>query len=380
VTPMSQSPDPNAAVERVAELTPDAADLLCLCAFLDPAHPIAVAVLDAAGDALPPRLTAALADPAARERMFDALLDAGAGGVATGELVLSPAAAAAARGRLDADARRAWAGAAAGTLERAFPADPTRVEDREAAGRLLPHAVAAARHAVEEGAALAPAAQLLYLAGRYLLESRSEFLAARELLKQAVAARERAHGREDARVAFDLNYLNGALLHLGEWGEMAANATRAAEILEREFGPRDRTAITHVNNAALLLARAGHRGRAREWFDRALRLAEPVFGRAHPFCATILNNLGDLDRGEGDLHAARVAYRRALSIDEAAYGPRHNSVARDLSKLGEVLAETGDHDAARPLLQRALAWFAETEGGNDVRVAHLRSLLARLNG
>lgn len=375
---MSQSPDPNAAVERVAELTPDAADLLCLCAFLDPAHPIPVAVLDAGAEALPMRLAGALHDPAARERMFDALLDAGVGGVAADELVLRPAAAAGAGERLDADARRAWAGAAAGMMERAFPADPTREEDREAAGRLLPHAVAAARHAVEEGAA--PAAQLLYLAGRFLLEARSDFLAARELLKRAVAARERAHGPNDARVAFDLNYLNGALLHLGEWGEMAANGTRAADILEGELGPRDRTVITHVNNAALLLARAGHRGRAREWFDRALRLAEPVFGKAHPFCATILNNLGDLDRGEGNLHAARENYRRALAIDEAAYGLRHNSVARDLAKLGEVLAETGEGDAARPLLQRALAWISESHGADDIRAVQLRRVLARLGG
>jgi tetratricopeptide (TPR) repeat protein len=375
---MSQSPDPSAAVERVAELTPDAADLLCLCAFLDPAHPLPVAALDAGADALPARLAAALRDPAARERTFDALLDAGAGGLAADELVLLPAAAEAGRGRLDEDARRGWAAAAAGVMERVFPADPTRQEGREAAGRLLPHAVAAARHALETGAAPAAAAQLLYLAGRYLLEARGDFPAARELLKRAVAARERAHGARDTRVALDLNYLNGALLHLGEWGEMAANATRAAAILEAELGPRDRTAITHVNNAALLLARAGHRGRAREWFTRALELAEPVFGKAHPFCATILNNLGDLDRGEGNLHAARDLYRRALAIDEGAYGPRHNSVARDLGKLGEVLAVTGDHAAARAPLSRALAWFIETDGPDDVRVAHLRSLLARL--
>jgi tetratricopeptide (TPR) repeat protein len=377
---MSQSPDPYAAVERVAELAPDAADLLCLCAFLDPAHPVPLAALDAGAGALPERLAAALADPAARERMFDALLDAGVGGVARGELVLRPAAAADARARLDADARRAWARTAVGVMEHAFPTDPTREEDREAAGRLLPHAVAAARHAVEEGTSPGPAAQLLYLAGRYLLEARSDFLAARELLKHAVAARERAHGAEDARVAFDLNYLNGALLHLGEWSEMAANATRAAGILEGELGPRDRTVITHVNNAALLLARAGHRERAREWFTRALELAEPVFGRVHPFRATILSNLGDLDRAEGDLHAAREAYRKALAIDEAAYGPRHNSVARDLAKLGEVLAETGDPAAARPLLERALAWITGTEGADDVRAAHLRAVLARLDG
>src|SRR3954454_18275386 len=61
---MSQSQDPSAAVERVAELTPDAADLLCLCAFLDPAHPVPVAALDAGADALPAPLAAAPRPPA----------------------------------------------------------------------------------------------------------------------------------------------------------------------------------------------------------------------------------------------------------------------------------------------------------------------------
>jgi tetratricopeptide (TPR) repeat protein len=377
---MHQPPDPHAAVERVAELTPDAADLLCLCAFLDPAHPIPVSALQAGGAALPQRMADALVDPAACERVFDALLDAGAGGVAGGELVLRPAAAAAARERLDADARRGWAGRAARVMEAAFPDDPAREGHRESAGRFLPHVIAAAGHALDEGTEPGTAAQLLYLAGRYVLEARSDFPAARGLLERAAEARARAHGADDVRVALDLNYLNGALLHLGEWAAMAANAVRAAEILEGEYGPRDRTVITHVNNAALLLARAGERGPARTWFTRALALAGPVFGAAHPFCATILNNLGDLDRGEGDLQAARAAYGRALAIDEAAYGPRHNSVARDLAKLGEVLVDTGDPAGARPLLERALAWVTGTEGSDDVRAIHLRALLARIAG
>lgn len=375
---MSQSPSPNPPA-RAAELMPDAAALLRLCAFLDPTRPLPVSALDAGAEALPPPLAAALRDPTAREALFDALLDAGAGGVAAGELVLDAASAAEAGERLDADARRAWAGAAAGMMERAFPADPTREEDRPAAARLLPHAVAAAKHAAVEDTALGAAAQLFYLVGRYVLEALGNFPGARALLEGAAAMRERAYGASDVRVAFDLNYLNGALLHLGEWAAMAANATRAADILEGEYGPRDRTVITHVNNAALLLARAGERTEARAWFARALALAEPVFGRVHPLCATLLSNLGDLDRGDGDLSAAREAYRRALAIDEASYGPRHNSVARDLAKLGEVLADTGDHAAARILLERALAWIIEKHGADDIRAEHLREIIARLD-
>jgi tetratricopeptide (TPR) repeat protein len=249
----------------------------------------------------------------------------------------------------------------------------------DACERLVPHARAAAGHAADAGAGLAAAAQVLHLAGRYVLEVRADAAAARDLLTRAAELRERAHGAADVRVAWDLTYLNGALLALGEWTRMARNAVRSAEIMEAVSGPRDRIVITHVNNAALLLLRAGEAERARSWFNRALTLAEPEFGVGHPFVATILSNLGDLHAREGDGEAARHAYRKALSIDEKVYGPRHNSVARDLAKLGELLAASGEGDAARPYLQRAAEWFAERDGADDSRVLALRATLARID-
>ncbi|HEU4557118.1 MAG TPA: tetratricopeptide repeat protein, partial [Longimicrobium sp.] len=257
--------------------------------------------------------------------------------------------------------------------------DPARPESHAASQRLLPHADAAAGHAAGTGAGLASAAQVLHLAGRYVLEVRADAAAARDLLVRAAEVRERAHGGDDVRVAWDLTYLNGALLHLGEWPQMARNAVRATEILEAAAGPRDHIVITHVNNTALLLVRAGENERAHTWFNRALSLAEPVFGTAHPFVATILSNLGDLHAREGDGEAARHAYRKALQIDEKAYGLRHNSVARDLVKLGELLAAAGEGESARPYLQRAAEWFTERDGADDARVLALRATLARID-
>ena len=356
-----------------------ATELLRLCAFLDPAHPVPVSLFDGAAGELPTTIAGALRARETREAVFDALLDQGAGGVAGGDLVLAPSAAQATREGLDLEARRDYARYAARAVAVAFPADPGKVEEHDAAARLFPHAAAAAAHAAELDVALTAAAQLFYLSGRYALEVRHDHAGARELLERAVTVRGRAHGVDDVRVAYDLNYLNGALLHFGEWGEMASNAQRAADVLEGEYGARDRTVITHVNNAALLLSRAGDRVGARAWFARALALAEPVFGRSHPFCATILSNIGDLNHVEGDTRGAREAYRRALAIDEGVYGPRHASVARDLVKLGEVLVETGEHDAARMYLSRALAWFTNGDGGDDLRASYVRRLLATLD-
>lgn len=372
-------PDAASPLERIAECRPGAADLFCLCAFLNPTHPVPLSALDEGIDVLPERVASALRDPAVRTAILDALLDAAVGGAAGGELVLDAGAARAAVAGLGDEARRGWAGSAAVLMERVFPGDPGRAETREDAAALYPHAVAAAAHAAEQGVALGAAAQLFYLAGRYLLEVREDFEGARPLLELAAATRERAHGPADARVAFDLSYLNGALLHLGEWRPMAENAVRAAEILEAEYGGRDRTVISHINNAALLLSRAGDHGRAREWFIRALSLAQPVFGEVHPFCATMLSNLGDLSRAEGDLSAAGNHYARSLAIDEACYGPRHDSVARDLAKLGSLLVETGDHAAARAHLGRALAWYSDTASPSDPRTAHVRAALALLD-
>jgi tetratricopeptide (TPR) repeat protein len=371
--------DPAAALERLDEASPAAGAVLRLGAFLSPDHPIPVPALEAAAAALPEPLAAALRDHASREVMWDALLDAGAGGVAGGELVVNAELARAAAAAMDADARHAWAAAGAALLEKAFPGDPVKPESRSTCERLLPHARAAAEHAAEQGVGLASAAQVLHLAGRYVLEVQGDAAAARGMLTRAVELRERAHGARDVRVAWDVTYLNGALLHAGEWARMALNAVRAAEILEAAAGPGDRMVITHVNNAALLLVRAGETERARTWFTRALALAEPVFGGGHPFVATILSNLGDLHAREGDGEAALHAYRKALAIDESTYGPRHNSVARDLAKLGELMAAAGEGEAARPYLQRAADWFTERDGPDDPRVLALRATLAKID-
>jgi len=372
--------DPPAALERLDEASPAAGAVLRLGAFLSPDHPIPVAALEAAAHALPAPLAAALqGGDEGREAMWDALLDAGAGGVAGDELVINAELARAAAAAMDADERHGWAAAAAALLEKAFPGDPVKPESRATCERLLPHARAAAEHAAEEGEGMASAAQLLHLAGRYVLEVQGDALAARGMLVRAVELRERAHGERDVRVAWDVTYLNGALLPTGEWAQMARNAVRAAEILEGAAGPGDRMVITHVNNAALLLVRAGETERARTWFNRALALADPVFGAGHPFVATILSNLGDLHAREGDGDGARHAYRKALAIDENVYGPRHNSVARDLAKLGELMAAAGEGDAARPYLQRAADWFTERDGPDDTRVLALRATLAKID-
>lgn len=371
--------DPPAALERLAAAHPAAASLLLLCGFLSPDHPLPVTALEAGAPLLPEPLAAALQDADAREPLWDALLDAAAGGVAGDELVVNAALARAAADRADGDARQRWASAAAQLLETAFPSDPVKPESHAACERLLPHVSAAAGHAEQAGAGLASAAQVLHLAGRYLLEVLADSARATDLLTRAAALRERAHGAGDVRVAWDLTYLNGALLQGGDWGAMARNAVRSAEILEAAAGPRDQNVITHVNNAALLLLRAGETERARTWFNRALAMAEPVFGAAHPFVATILSNLGDLHAREGDGEGARHAYRKALMIDEKVYGPRHNSVARDLAKLGELLAAAGEGEAARPYLQRAAEWFTERDGADDSRVLTLRATLARID-
>jgi tetratricopeptide (TPR) repeat protein len=371
------NPDPRRALDRLADA--DAAALLALCSFLDVERPIPVSALETGADALPRAPGAALQDPDARERLWDALLDAGAGGVAGGELVLNPPVARAAGERLDDDEKQAWAFAAAALMEHAFPGDPVRPEERERCERLLPHALAAAGHAEATGAGLAPAAQVLHLAGRFALEVRADYRDARALLERAAALRARAHGGGDVRVAWDLTYLNGALLNLGEWGAMAANAVRAAEILEAEHGPDDRTVITHANNAALLLMRADELEMARAWFRRALERAQSVFGLGHPFTATVLSNVGDLCLRAGDAGGAREAYVHALEIDERAYGPGHNSTARDQAKLGELLATLGEPDAARPYLERAAAWFTETAGLDDARTQAINATLARIN-
>jgi tetratricopeptide (TPR) repeat protein len=349
------------ALARADAEHPAAGDLARLLAFLS-SDPLPISILAATASHLPESLSTAFSGDEEREKLLAALREMELAG-GDGDAVAMPSEVRdAVREAMDADERRRWAATAAAVMVRAFPPEPEGEQARAAAVPLIKHAATAAVHCDELETATEDAATLLGLAGRAVL-ALGQAAAARPFLERALELRERALGPAAPRVAFDLTWLNGALLDAGppEARRVAENAERALRIFETVHGPEGRTTLVHVNNTGTLYRRAGDLPAARAFLEHAMELATRVYGTAHPFYATISSNLGDVLQDQGDLAGARALYERALAVDEGAYGRTNRSVVRDLHKLASILSRVGEPGPARPLLERVVD-FWEGEG------------------
>jgi Tfp pilus assembly protein PilF len=279
-----------------------------------------------------------VADPLACDEVLAALRRFSLVEVSSDALAVHRLVQAIARDRLAEDARRTWVEAAVRLVDDAFPSgedDPSDVRTWPVCARLLPHALAAARHAEALQVAAEATGRLLNQAGVYLW-GRAEFA--------------------DAKAAYE----------------------RTLAIGKAAYGPDHPTVATRVNNLGLVLQDLGDLTGARVAFERALAIDEAAYGPEHPRVAIRVNNLGGVLPDLGDLAGARAAFERALAIDEAAYGPEHPKVAIRVNNLGLVLHDLGDLAGARAAFERALHIFREFLGEDHPSTLTVRNNLESL--
>jgi len=241
---------------------------------------------------------------------------------------------------------------------------------------------------------------------------------ARPLLDEALAIRERLHGREHPEVAETLVRL-GTLARLSGQGDAVPPLRRALSIREARLGRESPEVADLLNNLGTALAIQGRSGEAELLLRRSLALRERLWGDRDPRVAQVLHNLSGLALQRAQIDEALELLRRALAIREAAlpeddpdlvgsrealalvlleqkdtgaegvrllervassrervYGPEHPELARTLLNLGFALSDLGDDATARRHLERSLAIDEQTlEPGHPVLLKTL-SLLA----
>jgi tetratricopeptide (TPR) repeat protein len=257
------------------------------------------------------------------------------------------------REELDADGKRAWAGAAVRLVAAAFPTESWDVRNWPACEQLLAHALAAAEHAERQQVeADLTSGLLIDIAGYF--RDRVQFTATRTALERALAVSEAAHGVDVPETTTIINNLGYLLQNLGDPDGARAHYERALRIDEAALGPDHPDVAIDLSNLGGVLRDLGDLEGARAYIERALRILEAVYGADHPIVAVSVNNLGIVLRALGDLEGARAHYERALRITEAALGPDHPTVAIRVNNLGGVLQNLGDLAGARAYHERAL--------------------------
>ena len=220
--------------------------------------------------------------------------------------------------------------------------------------QLTPHLLARRDACCDDALVLAGGPELLDRAGRYF-HGRAAHSQAAELLREALAIREKALGPEHPDTATSLNNLADLLRDQGDFAGARPLHERALAIRETALGPEHSATATSLNNLANLLRDQGDLAGARALHERALAIREKALGSEHSDTATSLNNLAVLLKAQGDFARARPLFERALRIYEKALGPEHPATALSLNQLALLLEAHGDFAGAWPLCERALA-------------------------
>jgi tetratricopeptide (TPR) repeat protein len=294
-----------------------------------------------------------------------------------------------------------WAGEAIMMVAEAFVFEEKDLAAWPLSIRLLPHGLAASRHAEEYHVAAKSTGNFLNDAGR-CLKNNARFLEAKSVFERAVAAKEKFYGIghpatagsignlalvlralaefDDARilleqvlgifegrhipddidVAFTLNNLGLVLRDLNDPAGARTRFENAFAIKKSHYKTADHVDVVDTEvNLAIALRDLDELHQAKQHLEHALPILETSYGQHHPLVATALSTLGcvltelhDLE-GANDLDRAKEMLERALKIDEETYSPVHPVVAQDLDNLVVVLSRLGDVDGAKELQERA---------------------------
>ncbi len=348
------------AIEQVELRNPAAAELLRLCAFLDP-DAIPEDLLQKGASELGSVLQPLVED----DLLFDAairilrsfslirrLVDRNC--LAIHQLVQVVI-----KDRLDIPIQQQWAEQIVRAVNAAFP-NVVAVKTWEQCQLYLPQVFACVDHLKQYDIQSEAAASLLYRAGQYLTE-RGRYSEAEPLCLLSLAISEKVAGRDHPLTGTYLNSLANLYQNQGRYKEAEPLYQRALEISENAPVRDNLSIATRLNNLANLYRVQKRYEEAEPLCKRALALCETE-GTEHPSMATSLNNLANLYQDQGRYEEAEPLYRRALTTSEEKQGKDHPSIGTILNNLANLYNAQGRYKEAEPLYKRALAISEKAQG------------------
>jgi hypothetical protein len=240
----------------------------------------------------------------------------------------------------------AWQQATAAVIEAAIPRDPQPPGAWPDFAALLPHAQAAL-NAGSDG--IVQIASYLGHSGNYV--------AARDLMRDVVDARDRAEGAEHPSTLI-------ARSNLAHWSGEAGNAVAARDQFaalmpteERVLGPEHPQTLATRDSLARWTGQAGDAEAARTQLAALLPVKERVLGAENPSTLITRGNLAYWTGAAGDTEAAEAArdqFAALLPIRERVLGPQHPRTLSDRDWLARFTGDAGNPAAARDQLAALL--------------------------
>ncbi|GHP00819.1 hypothetical protein KSF_108660 [Reticulibacter mediterranei] len=330
-----------AAVERAL---PAAADILRVCAFLDPdAIPIEL-FLDGAKE-LGPRLSLLASDPFAFDEAVSVLWKYSLirRNTETRSISLHRLVQIILKETLNGAEQRMWAECVIRALATVFPAE-VRVDVWPRCQRLLAHASLSLAYLESYQLAIPEAATLYNQVGYYLRECAS-YEDAKMFCQRSLSIREQTLGAYHLATAQSLYNLARVYFELSEYAECEHLNRRALSIREQTL-PSDHLDIAlSLNNLAFLYYLwEGKSEQAESLFQRAIPIFERSIGLEHPRTAHCLSNLALLYASQGRYEESERLLRQVWDIRERLLGHWHLDTARSLQNLAWLYIEQKRQD------------------------------------
>ena len=386
---------------KVERSNPAAAELLRLCAFLDP-DAIPEELLTQGASDLGPILEPAATDPLALDEVLAALRHYSLlrRHPESKTLSLHRLVQAVLKDQMNEQTQREWAERCVLVVNRTFPTHEAALWQH--GPRLFPQVEAAIALITQWQLSLLEVGQLLVRAGHHLIHH-GQYQAAEPLLQHALSLHEQhlesahpaiavcldmlgklywyqgqleqserlrkrvldivehAKGPEHPDVVQALSNLAGVYRELERYTEAEPLYLRAYSILERLVQTEPPSQTLTVDMAAcaeelgVLYSLQGKFAQAEPLQLQAVILREQILGGDHPLTSYSYHNLGFLYEWQGRYAQAEAWYTRALELRESVLGPEHPSTAATLNNLARVYQMQGRYQEAEPLYHRALS-------------------------
>lgn len=183
--------------------------------------------------------------------------------------------------------------------------------------------------------------------------------------------------------AFDFSEATALLMRTADYVYTYALYEQAEKLYQRVLAMRELTLEPkHLDIASVLhaLAKVAKVLRKFEQAEalcrRALHIREQVLAPNHHDITDSLIELARIHLALGEYVRAEELYQRVLDIREQTLEPKHVDVAMALNELGRIFYWQGKYSEAEPLCQRAVSIWEQTLGPNHPNVASALNLLA----
>ncbi|HKX27205.1 MAG TPA: tetratricopeptide repeat protein [Blastocatellia bacterium] len=365
--------------KQVSDRNPATADLLRLCAFMEP-DAIPEELFDRGAAELGEALGCAVETPDGPGGLIEAIGEAERFSM----LRRDPQARTLSLHRLLQDllkggmfdpAKRLWAERLVRAVNAAFP--EVESTNRPECERLIQHAQALAGLIDRYDFEFPAASRLLIKVGSYLA-GQARYSEAEPLYHRALTIRERVLGADHQDTATTLHHLAGLYRAQGKFGMAEQLYKRVVAVYEKAMGALHPWTAWSLSNLASFHDSLGKYGEAEPLYERALTIREQALGAEHPDTAQSLSSLADLYRVQGKYGVAERLYKRIITVYEQPLGDQHPVIVNAIDQLAVIYSGQGKVGEAEPLYERALAIRERSLGAVHPETANSLNHLAAI--